>query len=67
MVKVNYPKAIKVRNIKPQNRICCNCEREIRTRVSFYINSVAKGKYLCNSCEELFKDIKKTQNGMRED
>lgn len=45
-----YPRAIRTKNIKPNKRICCDCNNEIRW-TGDYIIAIAKGKYLCNSCE----------------
>ena len=54
-------RAVQIKNIKSQKRVCCMCERQIRGRGWFYIASIARGKYLCRLCEDLYKDIQKVK------
>lgn len=45
-----YPRAVQFKNIKPDKRFCSKCGCEIRGRGHFYYIAIAKGKYLCNRC-----------------
>lgn len=46
-----YPKYIKHRSIRPDQRVCCLCGNEVRGYGYFLIYSPSPGKYLCNPCD----------------